>query len=191
MTQKPPFAQSKSPEDTDNQVMDSLRSFRDEIKTGDADVDYCLDKMNSDPFGEGSHPCEQIVAKIDATLTCLSMSKEVFEQIVDAVSALEKKVSDLLQDIIDSISNTANNIQVLDEIQDFAVNAFKSLTSQIDEGVTDIINAGQNAVDFMANAGSQAVNAVENAGSQAIDSLSIGSLAGLQNAGFAVLMQLI
>jgi len=212
---------AQSPEGAYNQVMDFLQIFGGNIKTGNADVDYCLDKMNSNYFDfdfgpliqalrnagcfngldacnfqdlanivsklqangidpetikkveiligsiigsavgafacEGSSTCEQLVAKVGAAVTCLSMSKEVFEQIVDAVTDLEKQLGDLVEDVVDSaqdaidsitnwVYNMKNGIEnaidsVIQGAQDGAADALKGITSQIAQGISDLFSS--------------------------------------------------
>ena len=139
---------------------------------------------------DGVSACEWLGGKIGAALTCLSVSKEVFEGVVKAVSTLKdvaNQAGDIGQDAVKTITDTANTVQngvqtAIDQLQqgaeNDAVDTLTGVTDDVGQGFTDIGNAIANGLtdagNAIADAGQQAVDAVGNGVTQAADAVGNG-----------------
>ncbi len=99
---------------------------------------------------DGAPACEWLGGKIGATLTCLSISKEVFEGVKTAISTLKdvtNQAGDIGQDAVNAITDASNTAE--DGVQDAidqinkgvtndAVNALKGVTDDVEQSFTDL-----------------------------------------------------
>jgi len=122
---------------------------------------------------DGVSACEWLGGKIGAALTCLSVSKEIFEGITAAISTLKNvanQAGDIGQDAINAINNAANTAengvqnaidQINQGVEDDAINALKGVTDEVGQGFTDI---GTSIVGGLTDAGKAVEGAAEQAG---------------------------
>jgi hypothetical protein len=131
---------------------------------------------------DGITACEWVGGKIGATLTCLSISKEVFQGMETAIATLKgvtNQVGDVGQDAANAINNAASNAEsgVQDAINQInkgatndAIDSLKGVTDDVGQVFTtlgnDIANGLNAAGGAITGAGQQAVGAVENVGQQ-------------------------
>ena len=141
---------------------------------------------------DGVSACEWLGGKIGAALTCLSVTKEVFQGVQKAVSSLKDaaiQTGQIGQDAINAISDAAKTAEkgvsdAIDEIksgtENDAVDALKGVTDDVGQGFTDlgneIANGLTDAGGAVAGVAEQAGGAIADAGGQAV-----GAVEGVGN----------
>jgi len=124
---------------------------------------------------DGAQICEYVGGKIGATLTCLSISKEVFEGVKTAIATLKdvtNQAGDIGQDVVNKITDASNTAEdgvhdAIDQINkgvtNDAVNALKGVTNDVGQSFTDLgnqiadgaIGVGKKVEDVAVDVGNQ------------------------------------
>jgi ferredoxin len=144
-----------------------------------------IGSMAGEEVCDGVSACEWLGGKIGAALTCLSVTKEVFQAMETAVSSLKDaamQTGQIGQDAVNAITDAANSVQngvqdAIDQIntgnENDAISALKGATDDVGQAFTDLGNDIANGLNAaggaIADAGQQAVGAVEGVGQQAVD----------------------
>jgi len=142
----------------------------------------------------GARLCQYLGGKIGAGLACLSVSKEVYEGVMTAISTLKdvaNQAGDMGQDALNAITDTANSVEngVQDAIGQInqgtandAINTLKGVTDDVGQSFTDL---GNSIAGGLTDAGSAIVDAGQQAGG-AIQGAAEQAGGAVQDAGGAV-----
>jgi len=100
----------------------------------------------------GAWPCQMLGGRIGAVLTCLSVTKEVYEGVEKAISTLKdspNQAGDIGQTALNAITTTANSVdngvkdamtKISNGVTSDAVNALKGATNEVGQAFVDFGN---------------------------------------------------